>query len=346
MSEKEPFTTDKETDITALVSRTGDKIVPMRIASPEQRSEDGKRYAYDAEGYKTVDDEKLGDDHQQQLARELADLPLRGDNVVVKRNGQFIEGTIDEYMTITSKTGTYKYGELVDSVGNHVQVPVSELSVDVQAEMDEAAHKKYLFAAKELIKNAKDLDASDKRELLDAFIANIDRAIARGDIKNSNGDSYSPDTMKNQLRGVAELAGGFQDPAKKAGNFVMNHVPHSDGLREAFKGLMGNELTSETFEQALKAAYGQDKTLDSGEEQKGQEPERKPSDIQNDNIQEYVKDLPDKEKLALWRYATASYPIDESDALNDMSQSTKDKRMHLEYKRMFDELQRLRKLES
>lgn len=75
---------------------------------------------------------KVPSNEQDELARELSGLPLRGD-VVRQRlpDGRIIEGTIEDYYTVEGK----KYATLVDAQGGLHGMFLESLSPEAQAEL-------------------------------------------------------------------------------------------------------------------------------------------------------------------------------------------------------------------
>lgn len=269
MAVESEFTFDKkDSDKTALVARgkDGDKIDVMLIASDDQLDKSGYRYAY-AKGvddeYKPVEPELLEDKAQNQLARELADLPLRDDVVIARQHGALVEGRVDDYVTIESPAGSHRYGEFVGPGSNKSRVRIEDLSLDAQAELDEQKNKKFLAEAKKLVEQSEGLEDSAKRQIIDAYLSSVDRAVRAGDFVDPAGNvTYNLDQLENGFNSLVKDLDAYDSLALRTSVRVMKSIPRSNGLRDAFTTFLLNGETSAVFEQALRDKYEKEPTIE------------------------------------------------------------------------------------
>lgn len=271
MPEQFPFKTT-ESDKFVFVPRTGDTVMPMRLASEDQRDSEGKRFAYSTTDStnseavyesKTVTDDLLTDDRQEELsqqldlfARESADLPLRSDTVFAKQHGQIVEGQVTDYKTTESPSGSRKYGKFIDAAGNKSDVAVEALSLDAQAELAEQKNKPFLVEAKRLVEQSRSLDDDTKRVVIGAYLASVDRAVNAGlVIASDDNEPFDSHQIEQLFDKFTKALNVFEDPTKKTSRIVMQNIPRSNGLRDAFTALLENEGTASVFEQAMKDKY-------------------------------------------------------------------------------------------
>jgi hypothetical protein len=128
----------KDSDKTRLIRRSNGNITPVRIAAVENPGDAPDIYMYNADKDGVYEERKLTRDSdyqmmteagQEDLARELSGLPLKGDRVVKKELGGYTEGTITHY----ENHGDRRYGIFNDGVGNKSSMRMDDLAIDRQA---------------------------------------------------------------------------------------------------------------------------------------------------------------------------------------------------------------------
>lgn len=216
-TEKElPFTPSNDHS-TVLVERSSEfPITPMRLTTDNDPTDSsGRRFVYAREvekpgglyAFKPTSDEKLERDFQDNLrikfndlGREYGGLPLRGDKIQLRLNGESVEVTVGEPKRTEAHGDVNVLVEVADSVGNKSFVPLEVLRKAQRLTTSEGQ-----AALDGLGVQAPDIEIADKRKALDAALAVLEGILAgKSATDQSAFMNYAESAMHNDTQGMVQ----------------------------------------------------------------------------------------------------------------------------------------------
>lgn len=108
---------------------------------------------------------------------------------------------------------------------------------------------RYSVIAEQLIDAAKKSDPLERLEGMRHFVGELRQEAVGGYIKDSKGESYTPDVFDTQLLTFVDELNKPEDERKIKNPTML--IPRSEGLREAFMQLVSTESTAQPLLSAI-----------------------------------------------------------------------------------------------